>query len=218
MTSAQRRSLWAMLGVLTDQVSGTVITWALRPPGSSRWAATMRERADLGLVTYLTVQELRSVGTDAGTGIALAEPGRVLHACENPQVLQAAARAGSPMPLLCFAGNPAAAGWALLDQLVADRAEVRYHGDFDWPGMAIAARVIARGARPWRLAAADYTSAVASLPADGRLDLTGRPGPTPWAPDLAATMTRAGIVVHEEAVLAELLKDLQVKDPSTATG
>jgi hypothetical protein len=43
--------------VSTDAVSGTVITWALRPPGPDRWSAMMRERTDLGLVTHLTARE-----------------------------------------------------------------------------------------------------------------------------------------------------------------
>jgi Protein of unknown function C-terminus (DUF2399) len=49
-------------------------------------------------------------------------------------------------PVACTSGNPAAAGMLLLA-----RSAVRYRGDFDWPGIAIARRVIERGARPWRL-------------------------------------------------------------------
>jgi hypothetical protein len=55
----ERRSLWQRVGVSTDEISGTVLVWAVRPPGVDRWSAMMRERADLGLVTHLTVHELQ---------------------------------------------------------------------------------------------------------------------------------------------------------------
>jgi Protein of unknown function C-terminus (DUF2399) len=43
---------------------------------------------------------------------------------------------------------------------VGDGAELWYHGDFDWPGVAIAVDVITRyGGRPWRMSASDYLSA-----------------------------------------------------------
>ena len=44
-----------------------------------------------------------------------------------------------------MSGNPAAAGMTLLTRTV-----VLYHGDFDWPGTAIAIvrRIFDRGARP----------------------------------------------------------------------
>ena len=43
----------------------------------------------------------------------------------------------------------------------SQRRPLRYHGDFDWPGIAIANSVIRRhDATPWRLSAADYQAAV----------------------------------------------------------
>ena len=135
-SAAERRLLWQRAGVGTDEVSGTVVTWALRPPGWDRWSAMMRERADLGLVTHLTVHELQRAAD-------LTRPGEIIHACENPQVLQRLATAGVEHPVACMSGNPAAAGMTLLARTV-----VLYHGDFDWPGIAIARRVFDRGARP----------------------------------------------------------------------
>ncbi|WP_298993198.1 TIGR02679 family protein [uncultured Pseudokineococcus sp.] len=201
---AGRRALWAAVGVSTDAVSGTVLTWGLRPPEDDAWSASLRARADLGLVTHLTVQELTS---SAAVGVALTRPGVLVSVCENPQVLQAAARAGVTGPLVCTSGNPSSAGWLLLDRLVDGGADVRYHGDLDWPGVAIAARVLARGARPWRLTGEDYEEAV-DAQAGVVLPLAGRPAPTPWDERLAATMRRHGVAVHEEAVLAVLLGDL----------
>jgi uncharacterized protein (TIGR02679 family) len=202
-TAAARRELWVRIGVAPDQVSGTVLAWGLRPPGRSRWAAMLRERADLGLVSHLTVHELWTFGA-----VPPVEAGTAVFACENPQVLQAAVRAGVASPLLCFAGNPASAGWLMMHRLVEAGAVVRYHGDFDWPGVAIAGRLYAAGAQLWRMGARDYDDGVDGLPADARLELTGTPVPTPWDPDLARRMDRCGVAVHEEALLDVLLPDL----------
>jgi uncharacterized protein (TIGR02679 family) len=202
-SAADRRRLWQALGVATDSVSGTVLTWQLRPPGSDRWSRMMRDRADLGLITHLTLHELDRAGT-----IGFATPGTPMSVCENPQVLQAAARAGTDMPLLCLAGNPASAGTRLLQEVIAVGAHVRYHGDFDWPGIAIAGRVLGLGAAPWRMFAGDYRTAIANLDADHAVALTGSPLPTPWDPELAIVMASCGLAIHEEFLLVDLLSDL----------
>jgi uncharacterized protein (TIGR02679 family) len=204
-SAAARRELWAQLGVVTNLISGTVLVWGLRPTGLGRWAAMMRDRADQQLVTHLTLYELRG----AAAGTALAAAGQQVHACENPQVLQAAARADCRGPLVCFSGNPASAGWLLLRGLLEASADIRYHGDFDWPGMAIAGRVVAAGAAPWRLSASDYDDAVTALQAESQLALTGSPVQTSWDNALAARMRDVGLAVHEESLLPTLLADLR---------
>lgn len=197
-SSAERRLLWQRLGVEPDLVSGTALVWALRPPGADPWSSMMNERADLGLVTHLTVHELRQVG------VALAAPDTVIFACENPQVLQSLADAGTQRPLACLSGNPSTAGLML-----AERVRLRYHGDFDWPGVAIARRILQGGAEPWRMGAADYRAAVRQVPAQNRLALTGRSQATPWDVDLADDMRRLGVAVHEESLINTLLADLR---------
>lgn len=196
-SAAERRELWQRVSVSTDEISGTVITWALRPPGHDRWSGMMRERADLGLITHVTVHELHRSAD-------LARPGEVIHACENPQVLQALAAAGVDRPLACLSGNPAAAGIVLLA-----RSTVRYHGDFDWPGIAIARRVFGLGAQPWQFGCCDYAAGVERLPPDNRLSLTGHAQATPWDERLRAAMTTADVAVHEEALIDQLLADLR---------
>jgi uncharacterized protein (TIGR02679 family) len=196
-SAAERRELWQRVGVSTDEISGTVITWALRPPGNDRWSGMMRERADLGLITHLTMHELHRSAD-------LTRPGEVIHACENPQVLQALASAEVDRPLACVSGNPAAAGVVLLA-----RCTVRYHGDFDWPGIAIARRVFGLGAQPWRFGRVDYAAGVERLPPDNRLGLTGHAQATPWDEGLRATMTTADVAVHAEALIDQLLADLR---------
>jgi len=195
-SAAERRALWQRVGVSTDEISGSVITWALRPPGTDRWSGMMRERAELGLVTHLTVHELQRSGE-------LVRAGEVVHACENPKVLQALAAAGVERPVACLSGSPAAAGIVLLA-----RSAVRYHGDFDWPGIAIARRVFGLGARPWRFGSADYVAGVERLPVDNRLGLSGQALATPWDEGLREAMAAADVAVHEEALIDLLLGDL----------
>ena len=158
------------------------------------------ERADLGLITHLTVHELQRAQT-------LTSPNEIVHACENPQVLQQLAAARVDRLVICTSENPAAAG-----SLLVDRVTVRYHGDFDWPGIAIARRIISRGAIPWRLTHDDYLEATARLPTDHRLPLTGRPEMTRWDAHLKAVMIAADVAVHEEAIVDLLLADLKELD------
>jgi uncharacterized protein (TIGR02679 family) len=110
---------------------------------------------------------------------------------------------------LCLSGNPAAAGTRLLQALISAGNPVRYHGDFDWPGVAIAGRIIGIGAMPWRMSAADYLAAAANLEASHAVALTGKPVLTLWDPALAVAMSTRGLAVHEESVLPDLLADLQ---------
>jgi hypothetical protein len=49
----------------------------------------------------------------------------------------------------------------LLSQLAKARAQLCYHGDFDWPGVRIGNHVMREhGAQSWRFGAADYEAAV----------------------------------------------------------
>ncbi|MGW4177072.1 TIGR02679 family protein [Streptomyces rubiginosohelvolus] len=202
-SAAGRRLLWEQVGVSTDVLSGTVMVWRLAPPGPHPWAQMMRSRRDLALVTHLTLQELRTV-----PDVPLAAAGTTVYFCENPQVLQAAVRYGLPGILICGSGNPSAVGWELLQRLASGRVDVRYHGDFDWPGVAIAERVMRAGARPWQMHAADYLNALTRLPTNRLTPLAGDSVPTPWDPQLRTAMRQHGLAVHEEALLAELLGDL----------
>ncbi|WP_067862729.1 TIGR02679 family protein [Nocardia shimofusensis] len=191
-----RIAVWQLAGITADTVSGTVLTWGLRPPGNDPWSVMMCSRAELGLVTHLTVAELSTVD------VALTVPGDIVAACENPQVLQRAVETRVRRPLVCFSGNPSSAGVVL-----ADRIRLRYHGDFDWPGIAIAGRLQNLGAQLWRMSAQDYLDAVEL--GTPRLPLAGNAVPTPWDPELSAVMSRTNLAVHEEAVLDLLIADLR---------
>ncbi len=79
---------------------------------------------------------------------------------------------------------------------------LRYHGDFDWPGVAIANQLVAQvGVAPWRMGAADYLAGLTT----GGVPLSGTPVDAAWDPELGAAMRHGGVAVHEEAVLPVLL-------------
>ncbi|GAA3008180.1 TIGR02679 domain-containing protein [Actinokineospora diospyrosa] len=199
-TAARRRELWSSVGVSPDTVSGTLLAWALRPPGDSPWAVMMRARADLGLVTHITLQEW-AVARD----VNWVSSGDRVHVCENPQIVQAAARAGALGTLLCTSGNPATVARLAIDKLLEETG-VAYHGDFDPPGLRIASRLYARGVQPWRFNESDYLEAVQAVaPA---ITFTGEVPETPWSPGLATAMRTHNVAIHEEAVLERLLPDL----------
>ena len=202
-----RRRLWSLAGIATDSVSGTALTWRLRPPGEDPWSEMLRERTRQGLVTHLTLQEL-----DIAAGAALAAAGTTVFACENPQVLQAAADGQSQATLVCLSGQASVAGWRVIRLLLSAGVTVKYHGDFDWPGVAIAARLHRAGAQLWRMGAADYSFGLASLTEKEPLD--GPACPTPWDPALAQAMSFRGFVIHEEALISVLLGDLLEAEPA----
>jgi uncharacterized protein (TIGR02679 family) len=140
-------------------------------------------------------------------------------ACENPAVVAAAADAfdhRSP-PIVCVEGMPSTAAMMLLEGLTADGGTIRYHGDFDWRGLAIASVVFRKlpRAQPWRYGAIHYERAVeAGL---GTMPLRGRPQSSPWDSALTAAMATAGVAVYEEQVLPDLLDDLATHTPFPAT-
>ena len=136
--------------------------------------------------------------------------GGIVFVCENPAVVAAAAdELGDRSPtVVCLDGMPSTAALVVLDGLVAAGATVRYHGDFDWRGLAIAG-VLARkvpGAQAWQFGAADYRSALSR--GLGSVALTGRTASSPWDADVGAAMSEAGVAVYEEQVLDELVGDL----------
>jgi len=108
---------------------------------------------------------------------------------------------------MCTEGRPSAAFHHLADVVVSGGGELRYHGDFDWPGLAIASAVMRRhGAKPWRMDAGDYLAGV-RVHAEHVL-LSGTPQPTPWDPELSQAMVGEGRVLFEESVADDLIEDL----------
>ncbi|MBV1935967.1 TIGR02679 family protein [Streptomyces sp. BV286] len=202
--AAGRRALWRLVSVTPDEVSSTVLTYGLRPDGEGWRERALRERADHHAEVHVTPRDLH--------GLRLQLPaGTLIHICENPRVVEAAADAACVQPLVCTSGSAATVVFTLLDALAATGCRFAYHGDFDWPGIALANRVIRRyEARPWRMGTADYEHLAARSQAEGipQLALDGQPVDADWDPDLAPAMTALGVALHEEATLDLLVDDL----------
>jgi len=186
-TAAERRAVWASVGVQADSVSTSVLTLGLRP----RAGGPLVDAAERGDPVHLTPWNLqrRDVRVD----------GPVL-VVENPSVLEAFALChGGRFAMVCAAGWPAQVAVDLLARL---DAPLSYHGDLDWRGVEICSWLIERqGVRPWRMTVEAY------LRAPGGEPLTGRPAVTPWEPRLAQVMAERGVAVHEEQIVESLLVD-----------
>lgn len=83
-------------------------------------------------------------------------------------MVEAAADAACVQPLVCTSGSAATVVFTLLDALAATGCRFAYQGDFDWPGITLANRVIRRyEALPWRMGTADYEHLAARSQAEG---------------------------------------------------
>lgn len=136
-SSEMRRRLWASLGVATDMVSSTVLVLGVTLVGDSPLAVSLAAHAAAGVPMRVTLGQLVHHVERA----ELRGPRRVW-ACENPSVVEAADRLGARCgPLVCTEGRPSVAACRLLAGLTRAGTELRYHGDFDWAGLDIAAGV-----------------------------------------------------------------------------
>jgi uncharacterized protein (TIGR02679 family) len=199
-TAGERREVWEASDVVASDLASRVLV--LNIPAEGRGLAEwLAGAARLGVPFYITLHQLMA--------LPLTVPGALVHVCENPAVLRrAAAELGDgSAPLLCTEGQPSAAFHQLADAVLSGGGELCYHGDFDWPGLAIAGSVMRRhGARPWRMGAADYS---AGIRADAdHVRLAGMPQPTPWDPELGKVMAATGRALYEESVADILITDL----------
>ncbi|GII62124.1 hypothetical protein Skr01_22090 [Sphaerisporangium krabiense] len=208
-SAEERRELWEAAGVVPDDLASRVLVLNLPAQGEGlgEW---LSGAARSGTPFQVTLHQLTTLP------IMVSVP--VVHVCENPAVLRrAAAELGDgASALICTEGRPSTAFHRVARAVVAGGGVLRYHGDFDWPGVAIAASVMERhGARPWRMSAADF---LAGLRHEGdEVPLTGRRHDTPWDPALAEAMERHGRAVYEESVAENLIADLARKPPGAAS-
>ncbi|MEU0739868.1 DUF2399 domain-containing protein [Streptomyces sp. NPDC006134] len=153
---------------------------------------------------------------DADAALAEADAARAvsnesIHIRENPCVVEAAADAACLRPLVCTSGSAATVVLMPLDALAATGCRFAYHGDFDWPGIVLANRIIRRyGALPWRMGAEDYERLAARSRSEGipQPPLGGQPVSAAGDPRLSPSMTALGVALHEEAALDLLVDDL----------
>jgi len=207
-TAGERRDLWEASDVVIDDLASRVLVLNLTAEGAglAEWLVGAARR---GVPFYVTLHQLMT--------LPLTIRGAVVYVCENPAVLRHAAAelgAGSA-PLLCTEGQPSTAFHQLAEVVVGGGGQLRYHGDFDWPGLAIASAVMRRhSARPWRMNADDYLAGI-RVHAEHVL-LSGTPQPTPWDPELSKAMIAAGRVLFEESVADDLIGDLSEQGRSEA--
>jgi len=190
------RDIWAAAGVLVNELARPVLFLNLSARG-----AEARNRGEPGYASLRCLLRAPPVWDVSD---------QVVHVCENPNLVAIAAdRLGADCaPLVCTDGMPAAAQRTLLRQLTQAGACLLFHGDFDWPGMHIANHMIRKhGARPWRLSATDYLTAIRHAPGKPS-SLKGRPVPASWDGALTGAMQQHRISVPEEALADDLLEDL----------
>ncbi len=190
--AAERRTLWESAGVMADSVSSTCLTWGLSGPGLPAPAAALGRP---WRPVHLTWWDL-----DAGARL---EAGQDLIVCENPRVLEAIAQNGIEVGVVCTSGRPNLVVTEVLTRAREARARMRYHGDFDWPGVAMANDALRRfGAVPWLMGVDDY------LAAPGSLTLAGPTVEASWDSELGPAMRSRGLAVHEEAMMERLIDEL----------
>ncbi|GII31838.1 TIGR02679 family protein [Planotetraspora mira] len=202
----ERRELWDRFNVIVDDLASRVLVLnlAARGAGLGEW---LSGAASFGTPFQVTLHQLVT------HALHLDHP--IVYVCENPAVLREAAEVLGPraLPLICAEGRPSTAFHRLAWKITDSGGELRYHGDFDWPGVEMAGAVISRhGAMPWRLAADDYLQAVGRE--SGDLILDGDERPTPWDVELGQVMARVRRPIYEETVADLLLSDLDRDAPS----
>ena len=196
----QRRALWERHGVGADSVSATCLLLGLRSAGSEALAGRLGVAAGAGDPVHVTAWDLRR-------GLTFEGPARDVLVCENPRVLEAVAETyGGELAVVCSSGQPNGVVMSVLARLREAGHRLSYHGDFDWPGIAIANRLVAVvGVQPWLMEAEDYERGLhRSAPR-----LSGAVTEPTWSAELGAAMRTHGTVVHEETVLDDVLVALR---------
>jgi uncharacterized protein (TIGR02679 family) len=136
-SAAERRDLWDRAGVLVDDLASRVLVLNLPADGEGlgEW---LTSAARYGTPFQVTLHQL------AAHPVQISGPR--IFVCENPAVLRrACAELGAACPpLVCTEGRPSTAFHRLIAVAIGAGAELWYHGDFDWPGVAITADLLTR--------------------------------------------------------------------------
>jgi uncharacterized protein (TIGR02679 family) len=204
-TARERRALWRSHNVVVDEYSSVVLIAGVRPRGTGLLARLLSEAADVGqpfAATLAQVTEAESLDWPTGS----------IHVVENPSVLSAAIRRLGPScpPIVCTSGWPVTAATTLL-QLLADLpgTELRYSGDLDPEGLAIASWLAARvPLDPWRMDLEVYSRALAAGSVEGPCGPVSLTDPPDWLSELADELDRRRVAVCQEHIIDQLLDDL----------
>lgn len=197
-----RRETLAAVGVLVDDLTTQVLVLGLGGGAATATDRLLSVAHEVGEPVPLTLGQLVRHPPELGRFA-----GRVVHVVENVTVVGAAAAAHGPgcRPLVCTRGEPTVAVLRLLDALCGAGARLTYQGDFDWPGLGIANRVLARtAATPWHYDTVTYRAAAVR----GGEPLRGAPVEASWDPPLAVALRELDVQVEQEDLLEVLLADL----------
>jgi uncharacterized protein (TIGR02679 family) len=202
MAEERARDIWARAGVLVNELARPALVLNLPARGVPAFAEPTGEPTYASLRFLLRISPSWEV-RDQNVFI-----------CENPNFLAIASdKLGTRCaPLVCTDGMPAAAQRTLLTQLAKAGACLRYHGDFDWPGVRIGNHVIRQyHALAWRFRTEDYAAAIQSTPRPGRR-LEGPQTAASWDESLAPAMQTHQQAIEEERTAGWLLEDLQLSN------
>lgn len=200
--SDERRELWARFGVVCDDLSAPVLSFNLGITGDTPLCRLVVHASAAAQPLHLTSRLLWA--SDWGRIDCPSE----VFVCENPAIVALAVNLLGTRcpPLVCVSGEPKTAARLLLRAMRGRGSRLWYHGDFDWPGIAIADRVFRElGAIPWQFDASAYQNATRR---QGR-PLLGKPVSTPWSPELSGAMQREGFAYDEEFLAEDILCDLE---------
>ena len=194
------RAVWERAGIPLDLVSMPVLTWGLPLTGNGALADATRVMTRARLPLHISIIAVRQE-------LLAVHPGTPILVVENPRLVEAAAQIGLAAAVICTHGNPTTAPTEAIRALLNSGAILRYHGDFDGPGLAMAARAAQAGCAPFLMSADDYSGAVDAATIDGVIlpADTGRVPETAWDPELAEVFAQRRLVVHEERVMDEVL-------------
>ncbi len=201
---ADEHRIWNDAGVLVDDLTDQVLVLNLRVREDHVVAGWLADAASAGLPFRLTLHQLVTA--------PLTPDAAELFVCENPTVLRAAAADLGPgaRPLVCTEGRVSSACHRLLSAATREGTPVRWHTDFDWPGLRTTAAATERyAATPWHMSVDDYLTSLTDRPLQPLEDTRAA---SPWDPALATAMTREARTSREEWLLPKLLTDLRPPD------
>jgi uncharacterized protein (TIGR02679 family) len=202
LSAEDREKLLAAAGLVVDDISSTVTVANLC--GDGPIPVAMQATGLPLTLPLLTVNAMR--------GVAARTP--AVWAVENPAVFRVLLTRLDGVPiaqrptLVCTSGHLSVAARKLLDLLVGSGATIRYGGDFDPGGLAIARGLLRRygaAVRLWRMDAEAYPRALkpgAPQPAAGKLNPLSE-----HFPELCSAIA-AGGVAYQESIADVLAEDL----------
>jgi uncharacterized protein (TIGR02679 family) len=199
MREERTRDVWARVGVLVNELARPAMYLNLPKLDDGRSTQALGEPGYVSLRCLVRSPPSWAVS------------GRSVFVCENPNLLAIAADelGARCAPMVCTDGMPGAAQRTLLTQLARAGAHLRYHGDFDWPGVRIGNHVMRQcAAKPWRFGAAEYTTSVQSGTCTGH-SLEGPAVIASWDEALTSAMETYQLAIAEEGIAVSLLQDLK---------